>query len=194
MPATSITTCFNDCLDISGYQVASIDTGSGIPVAVSISLAPLLICFSALFSGLTLGLLSLDLVSLKVLSSAGDIKEREYAKRIIPIRTNGNLLLCTLLFGNTLVNNAVSILLADLTTGMVGLLSSVFLVMIFGEIIPQAICSRHGLFIGSHTIFIVKFFRVIFLPFAFPIAWLLNKVLGRDIGQVYSQAEIKGLM
>jgi metal transporter CNNM len=66
--------------------------------------------------------------------------------------------------------------------------------MIFGEIIPQAICSRHGLFIGSHTIFIVKFFRVIFLPFAFPIAWLLNKVLGRDIGQVYSQAEIKGLM
>ena len=59
---------------------------------------------SGLFSGLTLGLMSLDMVSLEILAEGGDEQEREYAKKIIPIRSKGNLLLCTLLLGNTIVN------------------------------------------------------------------------------------------
>jgi metal transporter CNNM len=118
--------CIETCLDTEGFAVESTG-GSGIPLAASLSLAPVLLCLSALFSGLTLGILSLDIVSLKVIESAGDPKEREYAKQILPLRRRGNLLLCTLLLGNTLVNNAVSILLADLTSGIVGLIASVFL-------------------------------------------------------------------
>ena len=120
-------TCVSHCLSDEGYEVAKSSSGGGIPLAASLSLAPILLLLSAMFSGLTLGLLSLDMVSLKVLESAGDPKEREYAKRILPLRKHGNLLLCTLLLGNTLVNNALSILLADLTTGFVGLVISVFL-------------------------------------------------------------------
>ena len=49
------------------------------------------------------------------------------------VRKQGNLLLCTLLLGNTVINSAISILMADLTTGTIGLLSSTFLILIFGE-------------------------------------------------------------
>ena len=36
--------------------------------------------------------------------------------------------------------------------------------------------------------------RVIFSPITFPISLLLDKWLGRDIGTVYSQEELKRLM
>ena len=49
------------------------------------------------------------------------------------VRKQGNLLLCTLLLGNTVINSAISILLADLTTGTIGLLVSTFLILIFGR-------------------------------------------------------------
>lgn len=186
--------CIDSCLSTAGYEVTANDSGTGIPIGASIAIAIVLICFSAMFSGLTLGLLSLDMVALKVLEKAGEPDERKYAKAIIPIRRNGNLLLCTLILGNTLVNNGVSILLADLTSGLVGLVASVLLVMIFGEITPQAICNRHGLYVGAHTIWIVKFFRLLFLPICWPMSWVLNKVLGVDIGTVYSQEEIKRLI
>lgn len=188
--------CFDNCVNeqTQGWQCNDSDGGTGIPLAVSIVVAAVLIICSALFSGLTLGLLSLDLVALKVLESAGDEKEQEYAKKIIPIRTNGNLLLCTLLLGNTIVNNGFSILLADLTSGVVGLIVSVTAVLIFGEITPQAVCSRHALFIGAHTIYIVKFFRLLFFPICYPLSTILNYFLGRDIGNVYTVDEIKRLI
>lgn len=188
--------CFESCIyeETDGWECNDSGGGTGIPLAVSIVVAAILIICSALFSGLTLGLLSLDLVALKVLESAGDKKEQEYAKKIIPVRTNGNLLLCTLLLGNTIVNNGFSILLADLTSGLIGLIISVTAVLIFGEITPQAVCSRHALFIGSHTIYIVKFFRLLFFPICYPLSVILNYILGRDIGNVYTVDEIKRLI
>ena len=75
--------------------------------------------------------MSLDLVSLEILAEGGDDEEREYAKKIIPVRERGNLLLCTLLLGNTMVNALVAILMADLTDGIVGLLLSTFSIVVF---------------------------------------------------------------
>lgn len=50
------------------------------------------------------------------------------------VRQQGNLLLCTLLLGNTVINSAISILLADLTTGFIGLLVATFVILIFGTL------------------------------------------------------------
>lgn len=82
--------------------------------------------FSALFSGLTLGLMSLDKTGLEVVIGAGEAhnateaeqEQAKYAQKIAPVRKNGNLLLTTLLLGNVAVNALLSILLADLTSGM----------------------------------------------------------------------------
>ena len=61
-----------------------------------------------------------------------------YAEIIMPIRKKGNQLLCTLLIGNTITNGFLSIFMADLTSGVVGLIVSSSLIVTCGEIIPQA--------------------------------------------------------
>lgn len=65
-------------------------------------------------------------------------------QRIAPVRKNGNLLLCTLLFGNVAVISMTSIVMSDLTSGLVGFLSSTIAIVIFGEILPQ-VCWGRGL-------------------------------------------------
>ena len=101
----------------------------------------LLILLSGLFSGLTLGLLGLDTKNLELLTmgpfeNAEAEKQAEYAKRILPVRKKGNLLLCTLLLGNVAVNSLLAILMADITSGLVGFALSTALIVIFGEITP----------------------------------------------------------
>ena len=64
-----------------------------------------LVVLSGMFSGLTLGLLSLSLEGLDIIIVGGSSDERRWAARIYPVRKRGNHLLCTLLFGNTLVSH-----------------------------------------------------------------------------------------
>lgn len=74
-----------------------------------------------------------------------DSDDAQYARKIAPIRANGNLLLCTLLLGNVAVNALLSILLADIAGGLIGFLVSTAVITIFGEIVPQSTCSRYAL-------------------------------------------------
>ena len=106
--------------------------GLGTPAEVAI--AGVLLCFSGLFSGLNLGLLALDPVGLEVAERAGQGREREWAKAVRPVRERGNLLLVTLLMGNTLVNSAIAIILSDITSGWVGLAIATSLILVFGEV------------------------------------------------------------
>eukprot|EP00484_Ammonia_sp_Unknown_P000901 CAMPEP_0197020336 /NCGR_PEP_ID=MMETSP1384-20130603/1093_1 /TAXON_ID=29189 /ORGANISM="Ammonia sp." /LENGTH=650 /DNA_ID=CAMNT_0042447943 /DNA_START=30 /DNA_END=1982 /DNA_ORIENTATION=+ len=149
--------------------------------------------FSGLFSGLNLGLMGLDPVDLEVVMS-GDEPGRSYAKKIKPVRDCGNWLLCTLLLGNVAVNAALSILLADKTDKVFGFLASTLIIVVFGEIIPQAVCSRYALLVGAYTVNIVYALMVIFSVIAYPIAMILDKILGQEIGMLYSRAELRKLI
>merc|ERR1719334_2024455 len=116
------------------------------------------------------------------------------ARKIKPLRDRGNWLLCTLLLGNVAVNAALSILLADKTSGLVGFIVSTAVIVVFGEIIPQAICSRYALYIGAKTVYIVWFLMVAMCILAWPISWILDKILGEELGTIYSNAELSKLV
>lgn len=69
----------------------------------------------------------------------GAESERKYARAIQPVRDHGNFLLCSILLGNVLVNSTFTILLDSLTSGLIAVVCSTFLIVIFGEITPQVI-------------------------------------------------------
>jgi len=83
-----------------------------------ISLIVILLMMSGLFSGLNLGLMSLDPMDLKIVMKSGSKIEQKCAAKIYPIRRKGNFLLCTVLLGNVLVNSTLTLLLGELTTGI----------------------------------------------------------------------------
>lgn len=165
-----------------------------LPFSVQLLVLIILLLFSALFSGLTLGLMTLDLTGLEIVMAGDDVEAKKYAKDIYPIRKDGNLLLCTLLLGNVAVNSLMSIFSAEIFDGTVGFILSTFLIVIFGEIIPQALCSRYALRIGSATVPLVKIIRCLFWIIAWPLAKALDLALGRELATTYSNGEMIELL
>ncbi|KAA3679475.1 metal transporter CNNM [Paragonimus westermani] len=175
----------------SDERISLRTTSTLMPMWVQVILIIILFFLSGLFSGLNLGLMSLDKTELKIIESAGASSEKTYAKAIRPVREKGNLLLCTLLLGNVLVNTSLTILMDNLTgSGLYAVIGSTIGITLFGEIMPQAVCSRHGLAIGARTLWLTKLFMLITFPVAFPVSFVLDKILGEEMGQVYSREKL----
>lgn len=101
-----------------------------------------LVAFAGLMSGLTLGLMSLDAVEMEVLLRSGTEQEKRMAQRIMPVIKNTHWLLVTLLLCNALSMEALPLFLDRLADPVTAILLSVTAVLLFGEIIPQSVCSR----------------------------------------------------
>jgi metal transporter CNNM len=149
-------------------------------------LVAVLLIFSALFSGLTLGLMSLNASELKRKMTLGNLD----AAKVYQVRQRGNLLLTTLLIGNVLVNSTLAIFLGSLASGLVAGVIATTLIVILGEIMPQAIFSKYALTLGARNAWLVKIFIFILYPVAAPIAWVLDKALGEELATIYSKREL----
>jgi len=126
--------------------------------------------------------------------SGDDVKLSKAAAAILPVRRKANLLLCTLLLGNVAVNTLLGILLADFAGGTLGFLISTALIVIFGEIIPQALFSRYALQVGEKAVPTVKVVILLLYVIAKPMAFCLDKLLGHELGTTYSKAEMSKLL
>jgi len=165
-----------------------------IPVWAQILIVIFLVLMSALFSGLTLGLLGLDKIGLDIVIHGENERAAKSARIIKPLRDDGNLLLCTLLLGNVAVNSLLSILVSEMLNPWQGILLSVTVIVLFGEIVPQALCNRYALEVGSALMPVVKILRLLFYIVAKPLAVTLDWVLGEELGTIHSKKEIMRLL
>eukprot|EP00944_MAST-04C_sp_MAST-4C-sp1_P012266 g12266.t1 len=93
-----------------------------------------------------------------------------------------------------MVNAMLSILLAEITGGFMGFVSSTVFIVIFGEIIPQATCARYALKIGAKAVPIVRVIMCLMYPLAKPTSNCLDRFLGEELGTVYTRSQLKEVM
>lgn len=155
-------------------------------MATDILITLVLLTFAGLFSGLTLGLLSLSPQELKRKMELGN----RDAALIYPLRVRGNQVLVTLIIGNVLVNSIVSVFLANLTTGLFAVIIATVLITLFGEIVPQAIFSRYALRFSARFAPIIEKLMWILTPIAYPLSMLLDHTLGAEIPPIFTKDEL----
>ncbi|KAG2135098.1 hypothetical protein DEU56DRAFT_807792 [Suillus clintonianus] len=161
-----------------------------------IAISAVLVLAGGVFAGLTLGLMGLDELHLRVLAtSSEDLKEKHNAQEVLKLMQKGrHWVLVVLLLGNVVINESLPIFLDDaLGGGIAAILISTTAIVIFG-IIPQAASVRYGLSIGARCAPFVLCLMYLFAPVAYPIAKLLDYVLGQNEGHTYKKAELKSFL
>ncbi|PWA72776.1 hypothetical protein CTI12_AA268870 [Artemisia annua] len=171
---------------------AEIEFGSAM-FYVYVGISCFLVIFAGIMSGLTLGLMSLGLVELEILQRSGTPTEKKQAAVIFPVVQKQHQLLVTLLLCNAAAMEALPIYLDKIFNQVVAIVLSVTFVLFFGEVIPQAVCTRYGLAIGSSFIWLVKFLMIACYPIAYPIGKMLDWVLGHN-DALFRRAQLKALV
>uniref|UniRef100_A0A0W0F7R1 CNNM transmembrane domain-containing protein n=1 Tax=Moniliophthora roreri TaxID=221103 RepID=A0A0W0F7R1_MONRR len=180
-------------------------------------LSAALVVLGGVFSGLTLGLMGLDQLHLRVLAeSSSSPRQRRNAQKVLQLMKKGRH--WVLLLSNVIVNETLPIFLDSAVGGGVAAIAiSTTAIVIFGcvpvtsitpdsvanfpicvisyrEIIPQAISVRYGLAIGAACADFVLGLMWIMAPIAYPIARLLDHILGVHKSHTYRKAELKSLL
>lgn len=146
----------------------------------------LLVILSGTFAGLTLALFSIKLTTLERKIRLGD----RNALRVYKFRKNSNLLLCTLLLGNVASYTIMAVFLGSITSGVIAATIATALIFIFGEILPQAIFPRYSLQMGANLSWLVWISLIIFYPITAPIAWILDKLIGKEPPLLWNKKEL----
>ena len=158
-----------------------------------------------------------------MIRSSGEGYERKNADSVLRLLQRGkHWVLVTLLLSNVITNETLPIILdRSLGGGWPAVLGSTvligmfihrisffplprsfadlngflfFFVVIFGEIVPQSICVRYGLPIGAWMAPCVLTLMYVMSPVAWPVAKLLDKLLGEDHGVIYKKDGLKTLV
>ncbi|KAL3647897.1 hypothetical protein CASFOL_008865 [Castilleja foliolosa] len=157
------------------------------------SVSCFLVLFAGIMSGLTLGLMSLGVVELEILQRSGTAVEKSQAAVITPVVKKQHQLLVTLLLCNAASMEALPIYLDKLFHPVVAVILSVTFVLAFGEIIPQAVCSRYGLAVGANCVWLVRVLMIVCYPISYPIGKILDYVLGHN-DALFRRPQLKALV
>jgi metal transporter CNNM len=146
----------------------------------NVALLPLeiliLVGFSAVCSGLNIALMSLDLADLRRKAKIGN----KDAKRVRPLRQNAHLSLAAILFTNVGAVSASSLVLEHHLNGLLAGAISTLLIVVFGEVLPQAYFASRALKICARLAPLL--YTMIFLtyPVSKPLQLLLDKLFGKQ--------------
>lgn len=149
-------------------------------------LSLIFICLSAICSGLNLSLMSLDVADLKRKAKLGN----RAAKRVLPLRTNSHLSLASILLTNVAVVSATSLVLEHEFNGLIAGIVSTLLIVIFGEVLPQAFFSQRALTVTAALAPFLKVMIILTYPVSKPLQLLLDNLFPHKVGGLHSRQEL----
>lgn len=134
-----------------------------------------LVTFSAICSGLNVGLMSLTVADLRLKSKIGNFK----AQQVLPLRQNSHLSLASILLCNVAAISATSLVLDIKFNGVVAGLISTLLIVVFGEVLPQAYFARYALSFCARFAPLLRFMILVTYPFSKSLQLMLDRLFGK---------------
>jgi len=154
-----------------------------------------LTCFSGMASGLTVGYLSIDELQLELKLKNGTEQEKSDARVIMPILSKHHLLLATLLLANALALESLPLFLDAIVPAWAAVVISTTLILIFGEVVPQAYCTGpQQIQIAKTLAPVIRFLIFIFYPVCYPISVALDHILGIHGKTRFVKKDLKALI
>jgi metal transporter CNNM len=151
-----------------------------------ILLVTIFVGFSAVCSGLNVAFMSLDVADLERKKKLGD----KQAALVLPLRKNTHLALASILITNIAAVSASSLVLSHVVNGWIAGIISTFLIVIFGEVIPQAIFSNTPLKYSARFSFLLKAMIVVSYPVSKPLQLLLDELFPRNRSAIQTRHEL----
>ena len=164
-------------------------------VSHSINLTIVLTIFAGLMSGLTVGYLSVDDLTMELRMTSGTEEEKHYASQVLPILSNRHWLLVTLLLMNSFAMEALPVFLDRIVHRIWAVVISVTLILIFGEVIPMAVCTGpNQVKIAAFVAPVVRLLMLVSWPLSYWIGKLLDIILGEHHKSRYLNSDLKALV
>lgn len=145
-----------------------------------------LILVSAVCSGLNIAVMSLDPADLRRKAKLGN----RQAKRVLPLRRQTHLTLASILLTNIAAVSACSLVLDQRLNGWVAGAVSTLLIVIFGEIFPQALFSKNALAWSSRFAPLLKIMVAITYVISKPLQILLDRLFPHRGQKLQSRKEL----
>ncbi|KAK4333100.1 CNNM transmembrane domain-containing protein [Rhodotorula toruloides] len=158
------------------------------------------VLLGGVFSGLSLGLMGLDSMNLQgesLLAASGPPQDRIDAQKVLSLLSHGrHFVLVCLLLSNVIVNETLPVFLDSLIGGggLAAIVISSAAIVIFGEVLPQALCAQYGLRVGAKCVGFVRVLMYLESPICYPTAKLLDWLLGSHTTHLYRREELKTLV
>lgn len=149
----------------------------------------ILVFFSAVCSGLNIAIMALDPADLRRKAKLGN----KAAAHALPFRRQTHRTLASILLINVAAVSATSLVLDQRFNGWISGIASTILIVILGEIVPQAIFAKNPLLWVSKLSPLLRLMAVATYPASRPLQVLLDKLVGRSQTTLQTRHEL-GMM
>lgn len=146
----------------------------------------MLVGLSAVCSGLNIALMSLNIDDLRRKKKLGNAK----AKKVYDLRKNTHLSLAAILLTNVAAVSATSLVLESVLFGVLAGFLTTLLMVIFGEILPQAVFSRKALTYFARFSPLVRLMIVVTYPISKPLQLLLDRLFDQPRTRLHTRREL----
>ena len=127
--------------------------------------------------------------------SVADLRRKQklgnsHARKVLPLRRNAHLTLAAILLTNVAAVSATSLVLESVLIGLIAGLITTLLMVVFGEILPQAYFSRDALRYCSRLTPLMKGMIIVTYPVSKPLQLLLDRLFKRQESQLHTRQEL----
>lgn len=146
----------------------------------------ILVFIAAICSGLNISIMSLKIEDLERQAKLGN----KQAQRVLPLRKNSHMTLASILLVNVAVVSISSILLENYVGGVIAVMTTTILMVIFGEIVPQVWFVRYALKFCAFFAPLMRLMIFITYPLSKPIQLMLDWWLGQETTRLHTRDEL----